>query len=364
MPLDTFNTTDKVNDKFDNLFKKAEKGVISDSKNDTNNNINSGLLASFIVIIYCILFTYLKDLKGKEKYGIAKLKIPSKRLKSIKNIDYYRDIPCNNDIYRAFWIATQYGLIKDKSNLMGAVLLKWVKDEKIKIVDMQEGIIIKRDSYAIDFSNSFQCDNTIEDNLKKVLIEASKDWILESNELKKWAKKYYYKITGWYDGIIWKVNHSLEEEGSIVVKKRKLFGFITISIKKVVLPNIKEEAEQLLGLKKYLLDYSMIGQREVIETKLWKEYLVYAQLLGIADKVEKQFKKIYPTYESIVNMNTEKLIAINTISYIGVYSATKSYKKSARASSYSSDRSSGGGGHSSSGGGSDARGSSSGGGRR
>ena len=30
------------------------------------------------------------------------------------------------------------------------------------------------------------------------------------------------------------------------------------------------------------------------EVKLWKDYLVYAQLFGIADKVAKQFQKLYP----------------------------------------------------------------------
>ena len=51
---------------------------------------------------------------------------------------------------------------------------------------------------------------------------------------------------------------------------------------------------QLLGLKKYLTEFSLINEREIKETAIWQDYLVYATLMGIADKTIKQFKKIYP----------------------------------------------------------------------
>ena len=34
--------------------------------------------------------------------------------------------------------------------------------------------------------------------------------------------------------------------------------------------------------------------KEAIEVKLWDEYLMFAYLFGIADKVAKQFKNLYP----------------------------------------------------------------------
>lgn len=57
-----------------------------------------------------------------------------------------------------------------------------------------------------------------------------------------------------------------------------------------------DTARQLLALRKYLLDYSLIKERDVNEMKLWKEYLVYAMLFGIADKVCENFEVAYPDY--------------------------------------------------------------------
>ena len=39
-----------------------------------------------------------------------------------------------------------------------------------------------------------------------------------------------------------------------------------------------------------------------IEVHLWENYLIFANLLGIADKVKKQFEKIYPNSNSVSTM--------------------------------------------------------------
>ena len=56
----------------------------------------------------------------------------------------------------------------------------------------------------------------------------------------------------------------------------------------------KEELAEVMGLKKYLEDFSLISEREISETIIWQDYMVYATLFGIADKVIKQFEKVYP----------------------------------------------------------------------
>ena len=76
------------------------------------------------------------------------------------------------------------------------------------------------------------------------------------------------------------------------------------------------EGKKLYGLKKYLTEFSKIGEKEPIEVKLWDEYLIYAHLLGIAKEVAKQFKKLYP--EIIENSNYgfdyDTFMFVNTIS--------------------------------------------------
>ena len=66
--------------------------------------------------------------------------------------------------------------------------------------------------------------------------------------------------------------------------------------KEKALAKAPEIPRQLLGLRKYLLDFSLIGEREIKEMPLWKEYLVYATLFGIADKVCDNFATVYPDF--------------------------------------------------------------------
>jgi uncharacterized membrane protein len=57
------------------------------------------------------------------------------------------------------------------------------------------------------------------------------------------------------------------------------------------------------GLKKYMQDFSMLDKREIPEVVIWEKFLVYATAFGIADKVLKQLKMVYPNIEQEFNTN-------------------------------------------------------------
>ena len=82
--------------------------------------------------------------------------------------------------------------------------------------------------------------------------------------------------------------------------------------------------------------------KTAIEVKMWREYLIYAQIFGMAKEVAKEFKDLYP--DVITDNDYNNVILIHNFSYNGVNAATSAR---ARAQSYSS----GGGGFSSGGGG-------------
>ncbi|MBQ4276690.1 MAG: DUF2207 domain-containing protein, partial [Bacteroidaceae bacterium] len=58
----------------------------------------------------------------------------------------------------------------------------------------------------------------------------------------------------------------------------------------------RQSVQQLFGLKKYLKDFSLLNERHVGELSLWKEYMIYATLFGIADQVIRDMKRINPEY--------------------------------------------------------------------
>ena len=107
-------------------------------------------------------------------------------------------------------------------------------------------------------------------------------------------------------------------------------------------------------------------ERNYYEVHIWEEYLIFASLLGIADKVEEQFSKLYPKFkeESTLNLDftTPAIRNIAYLGYKGYEAGRKAASRSHSSHSYSgSSRSSGGGGSSFSSGGRSSGGSSGGG---
>ena len=65
-----------------------------------------------------------------------------------------------------------------------------------------------------------------------------------------------------------------------------------------------DEIAKWKGLKKYMEEFSLLDKREVPEIAIWEEFLVFATAFGIADKVLKQLKVVYPDIENTINVNT------------------------------------------------------------
>ena len=160
-------------------------------------------------------------------------------------------------------------------------------------------------------------------------------------EFEKWCQNHYSRILNWFDNVLNYENKRLEEEGKLVKQEKttlKIFKFITYQVN----PSMKEEAIQMKGLKLFFNEFENMKDKSAIEVMLWEEYLMYAQIFGVADKVAKQFKQLYP--DVVTDYSYDSVIWINDFSYSGISSATTARS---RAESYSS----GGGGFSSGGGG-------------
>ena len=63
--------------------------------------------------------------------------------------------------------------------------------------------------------------------------------------------------------------------------------------------NDPQVASQVFGLKHFLEDFTLIADKQIKELPLWEEYLVYATLFGIADKVCDNFAEVYPDFFSM-----------------------------------------------------------------
>ena len=345
-PLETFKVTNKLNNDFEHYYKNAEEGTTKYTSTDSESSVAEVLLGA-ILCIFCFLFpifmVFIISMNNEDKfkidYGTLGKKIP-------KNVQYFRDIPCKNDIYRAYYIGYQYGIIRNKTDIFGAIILKWLKDGVIRIEEKETGLIFNKENTVIVLKETNQeiFTETKEKELFKMLYDASKDGYLESKEFEKWCEKSYSKVLSWFDTIIFCEGMKLLQEGLIKVEERVKLKVFKNKVK-VATPELKQEALELAGLKRYLNEYTLIKEREAIEVKLFEEYLIFGQIMGIANKVAKQFKDIYPEIiEQSSFTSYDYILFINTSSHRGI-TAAKSAKT--RAESYSA----GGGGFSSGGGG-------------
>ena len=339
-PNNTFNTSITLDKSFDEYLDMANDGAEVYKNNDNNSNFDVflgiiSIVLSFGLPIIIIIATYL--IVKKNGYGYINNKVINK-----KNTNFYRDIPCNKDIYYANTLTNLNKNIFNsykETNIFGAIILKWVKEEKIKFITSTSGIFNKETS-SIDLTLNPSFDNPLEKELFDIMYTASKDGILETKELEKWCKNNYTKFFDLFKRINIVEIEKLKNSNHIYRRVNK----DECKCKNVMDDTIYEDSSKLYGLKLYLDEFSSINTKEVMEVHLWDEYLMFAYIFGIADKVAKQLKNLYPEVLVNNNIDFDTLIFIN---YISTRSVSAASSAKSRAESYSS----GGGGFSSGGGG-------------
>ena len=351
-PRETFNVTkNDLNHNFDYYYNLAEEGSIK--YNDKSESIFSKILniiLQVLEVLFAIVIIFILPIFALYDSSVKSRVIKSFKLRRTDEINYYRDIPCKKDLFKAYAIGYSYGLVKKKTDLLGAVILKWVKEKKVRIEKREKtGLFDKDDDITIIMDGDIIQDNMNinqeEYELFQMLKRASGDGVLDSTRFKKWSERHYSKFLGWFDTVLEKEEKILINEKLIKENDKKVMGIINYRALEET-EELKEIAKQLAGLKKYLKDYTLIEERRSIEVEIFEEYLIYAQMLGIAKEVSKEFKEIYPDMiEQSCFDSYDNLDCIHYSSSAYVRAASNSYNE-ARARSYSS----GGGGFSSGGG--------------
>ena len=341
----TFNTKSVLDNDFDYYFNMAENGATNYSDNKSFWDKLLDFIVPFITVIINFIIwgsiIFVAMLSGKKD----NLKFGSTGNKVRKDIMPFREIPCNKDIYRSYWVADSYNLNKKKEDFLGCVILKWLQNGNVRIEKVtSKGFFKEKTESNIIFEKRPDDAIELEGKLYDYMNQASGDGKLESGEFKKWCSSHYSKILKWFDDVLsFELKMLVNDNKAVVETTGKVFKRNIYNIDE----SMMQEAEQMAGLKKFLKEFTLIKNREPIEVKLWNEYLMYASIFGIADEVASQFKKLYP--EVITDMNNmgydyNDVIFIHSVTSDGIKSA-KTAKS--RAESYSS----GGGGFSSGGGG-------------
>ena len=250
------------------------------------------------------------------------------RRKVFKNLLWYRDIPYKGNLQRANDVmnAYKYGTA-DYNNLLSACILKLIDMGAVTI----EQRLNKKGKTEQNFVIKPLPNEDRQPKLLKMVYHifkqaAGSDTILEPRELKSWMKSSYNQ--SYTDSFI----QTLHTKTSIYQYKNEL-----------------DEVRQVFGLKKFLKEFSLLDERHVNEVSLWKDYMIYATLFGIADQVIKDMKKINPEY---FNMDQVAAQMADDMTLPMIYSTMhSSTTRAAMSKAEREARASGGGGSSSWGGG-------------
>lgn len=335
--LGTFNTTNYIDDyqSFDDFTGRAQTGAVVYSDADF----------TFIDFLYMMLFigiwvvfpiiVFIIEYKTRTRYIKKEL--------NMKEVLPFRDIPCDKNINIAYFISNIYGISKRKEDYFGALFLKWILEKKARVIKQtKNGMFKDKEKTALELYDGLAFDNPIEEKLYNHVKVASNDLILEEDELKKWCRSNYSTFFKSFDDLISQEREELLSQGHIYVDEKNKHTYHLDDV-------IYDDAVKLAGLKKFLVEFSRMYEKQPIEVEMWKYYLIYASIFGIAKEVSKQFERLYPELINIdENMDTDSFIWtymwINNITTSSV-SAASSARSAAQ--SYSS----GGGGFSFGGGG-------------
>ena len=250
------------------------------------------------------------------------------RKKAFKDLLWYRDIPLNGNLQKANDMLNAYRYFgTDYNNLLSACVLKLINMGAISIESRlnskgktEQNFVIHELPNAGDQPLLLRRIHSIFKNA------AGSDTILEPRELKTFMRSSRNEsIT---DSFI----NTLHTKTGITHYKDRL-----------------EEVRQVFGLKKFLQEFTLLDERHVNEVTLWKDYMIYATLFGIADQVIKDMKKINPEYfnmDQVANQMADNMTLPMIRSTLLNSTSRAVANKAAREA-----RASGHGGHSSWGGG-------------
>lgn len=249
---------------FESVLNTAMEGAHFDSY-DEDESLFSFLIVFLVLAVPAFASAAVISQAPKKILGCKK-----------SEVDWWRDVPLEGDLPSAKYILDQIYEGKDTSTIASAIILRLIYQGYLTVSqdgnDKVELIFSSKDTSALD---------TVSKNLYDMMLKASgSDKILQSKEFSRWSKRNVSTVSKWFSSI-----NTLALEN---LRKSAMYSGNKIT------PNGQTEARRLYGFKKFLKECTLVNERELIEIGLWKEYLVYASLFGVAEKVAKELKDISP----------------------------------------------------------------------
>lgn len=297
-----FQPVETHNRSFNSLLEEAKKG--SDYGNDYGNENSGGFSSAANLIRRILPFLFVMGSVVVASIGATIKRANSSSIgmsqmkPEYKNPNYSRDLPWNNNLPATFTRLADLNKLPDEGTIIGAYLLRWIRSRQVEIIAHESnGFFGSKEETAIKLYQPRPDMETLEATLYNMLISAAGgDWVLQSKEFEKWSKAHFEKVQGWLEQYKNYGKGMMRMMGAAQEVETKVFFGLIPTRKTVLTPLGEQFTVNMFGFKKYLQEFTIINERQAKEVQLWDEYLVFAQVFGIADEVAGQFKNLYPDY--------------------------------------------------------------------
>lgn len=289
-------------EKFEDVVKDAKEG-----SSYSGGMSKAAKIMIFIFIIFVIVMVIFV-IAAAIVFSDSGVVFENGRTIKGKEVTPFREIPCNKDIFLFYYLAKKLDIIGDdesRENLVSGFILKWVRNGIITIREKESGAIVKKKNYDMYLDVDAKFENKQETALYKMFILASKEGVLQTKAFQKWCSKHYEKIDDWFTKVDNITEDFMNENGyakTATIYKRFLFWNIPHD-RTVWTDKAYDQCLYVWGFNNFLADEDNMKEKAAIEVKLWDEYLIFAAVLGIADRVEKQLKVAIPRYEETTTYN-------------------------------------------------------------
>ena len=233
-------------------------------------------MMTILITFLLIMVPFLRMLNGDKLSRRQKRKVLGGPADKVM---WYRDLPFKGDIYKTDYILDLLETKRLSNGIASAIILRMLEKGYLTVSKDEKGKVEIRFDETKDIAQL----DTHERGLYDMMKEASgSDLILQDKEFSRWSQrtKSQNTIRLWANGLNLDAKRELRRDDVVSGKKFSEQG--------------KIEAQHVMGFKNFLNDFTISSERESVEVGLWKDYLVYASLYGIADKVAKELKDIDP----------------------------------------------------------------------
>lgn len=302
------------------------------------------------------------DSSGTGGLGKVSAAALDRKVRSSKE-EYHRDTPFDGDLAVSYRALAYTGKGK-MENLISALILSWLRKGYIHLQKVEDSSffgLVKKEETSIGGLDANAPTLPLEKRLYSMMMEAAgSDRILQEKEFYKWSRKEYSRVTSWHKDYLKEGESALQQHGYLTApQSAKILGLVPYEYRDITELGL-ERVGELVSFQHFLDDFTLVAERESLEVEVWEEYLIYAALFGIAERVAEELEKHQPDVFKDSAYGDDYSSTIQTLAMVHYMSSAMSRGTSAGGSSSSS----GGGGFSSSGGGGGFSGGGSGGGFR